>query len=651
MRGGWFALFVAAAPSAALGQAVNLEATGVTGPAEMVAGRTYTVQATLQVTGPVTSTGWTVLLAPRGVVQGALSLGPFAPSAVAPGEVVLTAQALVPPGTAGLYHLAVALDPAQAVPEANRLDNVWVSPAPVLVRAPTPNLRVVQVEAQDPRRRPGDALGVDFVLVNDGEAAATVEVAAFLSDDEVLTPADPQVAVTQVTVPAGGQTAATLSGPVPADLEAGPYVLGLIADPQGQAPELSEVDNVGLAALPLIVYFDTLTLETSALLPGTVGLAYSVRLDARGGDGAYVFRVASGALPDGLTLADGLISGVPTRSGPFALRVEVDGDGKVDGKDYQVAVARDEAPLRIVSAGVTPGFLNMPYEQVLIAGGGEPPYDWDLAMPGGVLPPGLDLSPAGLITGVPNTLGTFSFTVTVEDRLGNRDERTLQALVTSATNVIILPAPPEPLPVGEPVDLTLEAAGGTLPYAWTALSPPPPGLAFSELGRLTGTPSRVGRWPMWVEVEDASSGPASDTALIQLEVADTGAFTIVTTALPDAVTRQRYGVVLEATGGAPPLRWTLAPGSVLPQEFYLVNGDGDQAPIDSAYLYGVALDADHHAFTVRVDDAYGRRREMIYALTVERVQVDVAQGCRGVDPSGAPLWLLLLGGIALRRRA
>lgn len=51
-----------------------------------------------------------------------------------------------------------------------------------------------------------------------------------------------------------------------------------------------------------------------------------------------------------------------------------------------------------------------PFSLALAATAGTPPFTWSLE-PGSALPPGLGLSPAGLVTGAPTVGGSFSFTV------------------------------------------------------------------------------------------------------------------------------------------------------------------------------------------------------------------------------------------------
>lgn len=57
------------------------------------------------------------------------------------------------------------------------------------------------------------------------------------------------------------------------------------------------------------------------------------------------------------------------------------------------------------------GTVGQPYSVQCVAEGGAPPYDWAAAN----LPPGLTMSPAGLISGTPTVSGTDDITLSVTD--------------------------------------------------------------------------------------------------------------------------------------------------------------------------------------------------------------------------------------------
>ena len=73
---------------------------------------------------------------------------------------------------------------------------------------------------------------------------------------------------------------------------------------------------------------------TTTLPSGEVGVLYSETLAATGGDGALVWTLASGSLPDGLSLsADGTIAGTPTTEGSSTFTVRVSDSDDYEGSD------------------------------------------------------------------------------------------------------------------------------------------------------------------------------------------------------------------------------------------------------------------------------------------------------------------------------
>ena len=70
-----------------------------------------------------------------------------------------------------------------------------------------------------------------------------------------------------------------------------------------------------------------------------------------------------------------------------------------------------------ISCGNPPGATKGTfYSHAFPAGSGDPPYTFSIVA--GSLPPGLSLDPlTGIASGVPTTMGTFSFTVQVEDSM------------------------------------------------------------------------------------------------------------------------------------------------------------------------------------------------------------------------------------------
>jgi hypothetical protein len=108
---------------------------------------------------------------------------------------------------------------------------------------------------------------------------------------------------------------------------------------------------------------------------------------------------------------DKFVTAAGTFAGAFTLSA---------GSKWSVALATFSSgsvvplPLAITTSSLPNGTVGTAYSVNLAAAGGQSPYTWSLA-DGSNLPPGLNLSSSGTISGTPTTAGTTSFTVEVID--------------------------------------------------------------------------------------------------------------------------------------------------------------------------------------------------------------------------------------------
>ena len=116
-----------------------------------------------------------------------------------------------------------------------------------------------------------------------------------------------------------------------------------------------------------------------------------------------------------------------------------------------------------------------------------------------------------------------------------------------------------PAVLGEPYSATLNAVGGTAPYAWQAVSgaPLPSWLALGSFGTLnvTGTPLEPGTYTFGVEVTDATA-PTAGTATATLSIVVVQPLSVTPTSLGGAPAGQSYTGTLTVAGGVAPYTWT-----------------------------------------------------------------------------------------------
>ena len=162
----------------------------------------------------------------------------------------------------------------------------------------------------------------------------------------------------------------------------------------------------------------TIIVDPPTLPDGVIGTAYNATIVASGGTGPYTFSVSVGNLPAGLVLDTntGVISGTPSAGseGSYDFTITASDANSCPGsRNYIVNITCS------VAIGVDPptlpsGSVGTPYNQTLTGTGGTGPYTF--AVDSGSLPPGLTLDSAtGVISGTPNSGGSFPFTIRAFD--------------------------------------------------------------------------------------------------------------------------------------------------------------------------------------------------------------------------------------------
>jgi len=200
------------------------------------------------------------------------------------------------------------------------------------------------------------------------------------------------------------------------------------------------------AVVNITAYFPSpLLLNGGTLARGYVNAAYNFSVGASGGQPPYNFSLApaSGPLPPGLSLSsDGFIIGTPTNGGTFDFNLRVT-DQTPTNVDASFSIVVDPL-LQVITTSLTNGVLGVSYSAQLQATGGVFPYTWQLANGSSVLPPGLNLTTNGLLSGTPGATGTYNLVVQVFDGSAHTTTQPLP-LVIDTTNL-----PPVGLQLGVP---------------------------------------------------------------------------------------------------------------------------------------------------------------------------------------------------------
>lgn len=363
-----------------------------------------------------------------------------------------------------------------------------------------------------------------------------------------------------------------------------------------------------------------LTITTASPLPqGVEGNPFTLSFTASGGREPYSWSL-SGGLPAGLTFTNGTISGTPSAASSSTITVTVsDSAGRSDTKTYLLTVRT--RPRIITSSPLPDGTIDRGYTVQFSATGGVTPYTWSLT--GGA--PGLALDAAsGILSGTPNALGDYTFTVTVRDASGITGQKPFTVRVVSGIPELeILTRSVPAFPVGVAVSFAFAGRGGEPPYTWTAQQGVPPGLTLRPDGSLTGTPTTEGTYRLSILLTD-SAGRFTGSSF---EVRVTGVpLTLDPAAPPSGILNSPYQHGFRASGGRPPYSFALTGGS-LPAGLALDSGGA---------VSGSPTAAGASSFTITVTDAARNTASQQYSITINTGNLEITTAELPDGATGSP---------------
>lgn len=526
------------------------------------------------------------------------------------------------PATAtGTYHVIVSLDPMNAIAERDERDNQLTS-TPIQIAEP--DLVAHGVETP-PSAIPGASLTVRGRFANEGAVASgTFRYAIYLDD-----PGTPAARVlhrsTPLSLQAGLVRGVEHEVVMPLGTPAGQHLVWLVVDVDSTVSESSEANNLAQTTIDVGGPAPDLTgsivdAEVEIALGTNFDVAVSVEnvggADAVGveltfhlgsnpvvsiadlqialrtsniGAGLATVRVETLTMPGDVLPGEYFLGAILD---PRRQIAEIDeGNNVLEG----VRIAVVQRTLEITTAALPAAMVGAPYGAQIEATGGP---GQRFTIINGDLPDGIALDANdGSLRGSPTRAGVYRFTVEV--RLGpDSDLATFDLIVQSATDPLrIIEAPLPTGYVGVPYRVTLQADGGSPPYAWLAGSPGPSPFRIEPGGEIRGVPTTAGTYSIFVKLQDSTGLEVGADFVIEV-LDDVPLLAITQAALPEGVVGVDYcaggPVVLQAAGGAPPYSWSIVRGRV---PGLSLQADGE--------LCGEPTTAGRHTIEVVVTDTMG----------------------------------------------
>jgi uncharacterized protein (TIGR03437 family) len=325
------------------------------------------------------------------------------------------------------------------------------------------------------------------------------------------------------------------------------------------------------------------------------------------------------------------------------------------------SVVGQAATLTITPTTLTSGLVGQNYLTQLSASGGIAPYTFaeqSFSSPETGLPPGLNLSTNGAISGTPTLAGTFTFPVSANDQNDDFGSATIQ--ITIAPMVITTTTLPGAT-TGVPYSVQLQVNGGVAPIQWTvqcdncgarpglSASPPlaaktargaieplrglqlPAGLSLNQnTGVISGTPTTVGVSQFTVIAQDSAENFANQP----LSISVTACVPTLTPAspLPPGDVSVRYTQVTFAVSGCPGATYTYGEQAVDP--FAPNNFPPGLNLSNGGTLSGTPTSAGTYSFVITLTDQSQNQTQFPYSITIDTLPTFTTQSPLPNGPVG-----------------
>ena len=265
----------------------------------------------------------------------------------------------------------------------------------------------------------------------------------------------------------------------------------------------------------LTIHCQTITVTNPSTTTTVAGSPFSVTFTQSGGIGATTFSTSS-TLPTGLSLSSaGVLSGTPTQTGTFPIVVTAtDSNGCTgSGATYNLTVTCQT--ITVTNPANSSGTVGSPFSETFTQSGAIGTATFSTSS---VLPAGLSLSSAGVLSGTPTQTGTFNIVVTVTDSNGCTGTGPTYTLVIGCQTITVNNPANSSGTVDAAFSEQFTQSGGIGAVTFSTSSTLPSGLTLSSSGLLSGTPTQPGTFNIVVRATD-SNGCFGDGATYTLVIA------------------------------------------------------------------------------------------------------------------------------------
>lgn len=341
----------------------------------------------------------------------------------------------------------------------------------------------------------------------------------------------------------------------------------------------------------------------------TLSQSYLYDFLATGVDGTVQWSlIPDFTMPAGLTFANGRFSGKPTTPGTFTFTItataNIEGETVTVSKRGSITVTVPQ--VSISTACPVPAATVGQLYNATFAATGPSGVVWTVS-DGNLLPPGLSMSPAGVLSGAPAVPGIYAFVVraSAPATAGSLPaERDCTILVNPATVSLVNGCSLPQATVGVPYSQSLLTQGGVAPYRFNLVSGQLPlGMSISADGKVSGIPLVAGDGVFDISIADSRFGVTRQSCSVS--VADSS-FRITTACpLKPATTGNAYSAALTATGGAGPYTWSIS--GTLPSGL----------SIGASSISGTPMSAGPHPFRLVATDSKGAQAGLACSVAVQ----------------------------------